>query len=145
MAESLPGVVERLVRELRPYKIILFGSYAAGCPTPDSDVDLLIIWDVPSDRSKRVKRVTRAFSPRLFPVDVIGKTPQPLKQELAVSGYLLSCSTRRGKYPKSTLVSRSVHFPKTCDLVFLDQRCEQNGILTSLASKDLGLLTDFAV
>ena len=33
--------VERIVSELKPEKIILFGSYAYGDPTPDSDVDLL--------------------------------------------------------------------------------------------------------
>ncbi|MHB1041133.1 MAG: nucleotidyltransferase domain-containing protein, partial [Desulfobacteria bacterium] len=25
-------------------KVILFGSYARGNPTPDSDVDLLVVW-----------------------------------------------------------------------------------------------------
>lgn len=88
VAESLPQVVERLVRELRPYQIILFGSYAAGNPTPDSDVDLLIIWDAPPERSERVRRVVRALQPRPFPVDVISKTPQELREELPGSFFL---------------------------------------------------------
>src|ERR1043165_2412182 len=32
-----------LAREFHPRKIILFGSYAYGTPTKDSDVDLLVI------------------------------------------------------------------------------------------------------
>jgi len=88
VAESLPQVVERLVRELRPYKIILFGSYAHGNPTPDSDVDLLIIWDAPQDRTERFRRITRALSPRPFPVDVISKTPEQLKRELPHNFFL---------------------------------------------------------
>src|SRR5947209_7973017 len=32
-----------IIREFHPQKIVLFGSYAYGQPTPDSDVDLLVI------------------------------------------------------------------------------------------------------
>ncbi len=36
-------IVEKLKREYKPLKIILFGSYAYGNPTEDSDIDLLIL------------------------------------------------------------------------------------------------------
>jgi predicted nucleotidyltransferase len=32
-----------IARQFQPEKIILFGSYAHGQPTPDSDVDLLVV------------------------------------------------------------------------------------------------------
>ena len=35
-------IVERL-KPLKPYKIILFGSYANGNPTEDSDIDLYVV------------------------------------------------------------------------------------------------------
>jgi predicted nucleotidyltransferase len=38
--QSLPRAIDRIVRELQPEKIILFGSYAYGGPTPDSDLGL---------------------------------------------------------------------------------------------------------
>ena len=38
-----------VAREFRPEKIILFGSYAYGKPTPDSDVDLLVILPFPGN------------------------------------------------------------------------------------------------
>ena len=34
---------ERIVETFHPQRIYLFGSYASGKPTPDSDVDLLVI------------------------------------------------------------------------------------------------------
>ncbi|MCL2261395.1 MAG: nucleotidyltransferase domain-containing protein [Fibromonadales bacterium] len=37
-------MTERL-KELKPYKVILFGSYARGNPTEYSDLDVLIILD----------------------------------------------------------------------------------------------------
>ena len=37
-------MTERL-KELKPYKVILFGSYARGNPTEDSDLDVLVVLD----------------------------------------------------------------------------------------------------
>ena len=42
------GILENLITSLipsDPYKIILFGSYANGNPTEDSDIDLVVILD----------------------------------------------------------------------------------------------------
>ena len=36
-------IVDRLVAEYSPERVILFGSYAYGNPDADSDIDLLII------------------------------------------------------------------------------------------------------
>jgi predicted nucleotidyltransferase len=41
----LADIVRRLVAELAPRAIYLFGSCAYGKPTPDSDIDLLIVVD----------------------------------------------------------------------------------------------------
>ena len=40
--DRLEDVRKRIVEAFDPHRIILFGSYAHGKPTPDSDVDLLI-------------------------------------------------------------------------------------------------------
>jgi len=42
--ELKPLIIERL-KPLNPNKIILFGSYAYGTPTEDSDIDLFLIKD----------------------------------------------------------------------------------------------------
>ena len=36
-------IAEKIKREYKPDKIILFGSYAYGNPDKDSDIDFLII------------------------------------------------------------------------------------------------------
>lgn len=41
-------IVERL-KPLEPEKIILFGSYANGTPTEDSDIDLFLVKDIQAD------------------------------------------------------------------------------------------------
>jgi predicted nucleotidyltransferase len=37
-------MTERL-KELKPYRVILFGSYANGNPTENSDLDILVVLD----------------------------------------------------------------------------------------------------
>lgn len=82
VVETLPLAVEKIVRAIKPKKIILFGSYAHGRPTPDSDVDLLIVWDTDKERRKRVVAISSLLYPRPFPVDLIVKTPRELEAEL---------------------------------------------------------------
>ncbi len=54
----LDEMVRRLVAEFQPEKIILFGSYAWGEPTEDSDVDLFVI--VPDSTQGPIERMQRA-------------------------------------------------------------------------------------
>ena len=46
---DINDTVQTIAKKYNPEKIILFGSYADGNPTPESDVDLLII--IKSDKS----------------------------------------------------------------------------------------------
>ncbi len=39
----LAKLILKKLKKINPYKIILFGSYAYGNPTSDSDIDILIV------------------------------------------------------------------------------------------------------
>jgi predicted nucleotidyltransferase len=80
VAETLPGAIERIVSELKPEKIILFGSYAYGNPTPDSDVDLLVIMNTQAKEIDRYVAVSNLLYPRQFPVDILVKTPKEIEE-----------------------------------------------------------------
>jgi predicted nucleotidyltransferase len=41
-SEDITSFVDRIAARFKPQRIVLFGSYASGQPTEDSDVDLLI-------------------------------------------------------------------------------------------------------
>ena len=43
--ELIQEMVDRIVRDFNPVKVILFGSQARGDAGPDSDVDLLVVMD----------------------------------------------------------------------------------------------------
>ena len=62
---------ERVAREFRREKIVLFGSYAHGTPTEDSDVDVLVVMLLA--RGQRDVRRAAAIRERVrasFPTDV---------------------------------------------------------------------------
>jgi predicted nucleotidyltransferase len=82
VAETLPVAVERLVSALKPERIILFGSYAYGNPTHDSDVDLLVIMKTRKKRAERYVEVSQVLYPRQFPVDIIVKTPKEIEEAM---------------------------------------------------------------
>ena len=86
VVETLPGAIERIVSELKPEKIILFGSYAYGNPTPDSDVDLLVIMKTRAREIDRYVAVSNLLYPRQFPVDILVKTPKEMEIEARKTG-----------------------------------------------------------
>lgn len=81
VAKTLPLAVDKLITALRPEKIILFGSYAYGTPTADSDVDLLIIMKTHAKRVDRYVLVSNILNPREFPADILVKTPREILEE----------------------------------------------------------------
>ena len=79
------GLTHRIVRELEPLgieRIILFGSYAYGSPTVDSDIDLLVVTSdnyIPQSFSEKKainQRVNNALSfvRDQYPLDIIVHT-----------------------------------------------------------------------
>lgn len=97
VSETLPEVVERIVAHLDPERIVLFGSYAYGVPSADSDVDLLVILDTDAPRRERSWLVSRLLIPRPFPVDILVKTPQEIEQALAGRDFFIQEIVARGK------------------------------------------------
>lgn len=69
---------ERLTEHLRVDRILLFGSYADGTATPDSDLDLLIVSpDFGDDYVRNVVLLQKCLPPRDRPIDVdtLARTP----------------------------------------------------------------------
>jgi predicted nucleotidyltransferase len=97
VSETLPLAVQRIVQTLRPEKIILFGSYAYGAPTPDSDVDLLIIMETNAPGKERSWAVSRLLIPRPFPVDILVKTPKEVERALEKGDFFIKEVLSSGK------------------------------------------------
>ena len=86
----------RLAREFKPKKVVLFGSYAYGKPSPDSDVDLLVVMPLngnPVDKSVEMRLKLR---PR-FPLDLLVRTPAKIKERLAMGDDFIKDIFDKGK------------------------------------------------
>jgi predicted nucleotidyltransferase len=84
IVKSLDEIKDRLVRELNPQQIILFGSHAYGRPTADSDVDLLIVMESSDRPVARAARVSKLLRPRPFPIDIMVRTPEEIRYRLEI-------------------------------------------------------------
>jgi predicted nucleotidyltransferase len=97
VGKSLRPAIQKIVQELHPEMIVLFGSYAYGNPNPDSDVDLLVILKTKASPKDRSWAVSRLLLPRPFPVDILVKTPREVKQGLETGDFFLKEILTRGK------------------------------------------------
>jgi predicted nucleotidyltransferase len=86
VSKTLPQAVKKIAETLKPEKIILFGSYAYGHPTPDSDVDLLVIMKTRATQKERYLAVSRVLRPRQFPIDIIVRNPDEINKALKNKG-----------------------------------------------------------
>ena len=71
-SELIDTIVKRIADNYQPDKIILFGSYAYGNPTPESDIDLFIVKD------ENKKRIDRFCEVRKMLRDIKGISIQPM-------------------------------------------------------------------
>jgi uncharacterized protein len=87
---------ERIAREFRPEKIILFGSYAYGHPSADSDIDLLIIMPFEGGQPEQAIRILNRLN-LLMPIDLLVRRPKEVEQRLAMGDFFMREIIERGK------------------------------------------------
>ncbi len=79
---------QQIAEKIQPERIILFGSYAYGQPSEDSDVDLLVILpfeEMPVQKAIAIRQ--RVKSP--FPLDLMARTPAQIQQRLDMGDFFI--------------------------------------------------------
>lgn len=89
----------RIASVCLPEKIILYGSFARGEKSLDSDIDLLIVKKSDKKRPFRVKEIFMALRgmKRDYPLDVIVYTPQELANRISLGDTFLTRVLSEGK------------------------------------------------
>lgn len=95
--KKLEEIKERIVKAVSPEKIILFGSYAAGTATEESDIDLLVIWDTDLNPHKRNLFLSRLFPKRDFSLDIFAFTKKEVEKLRDIAGTILYEAFHHGK------------------------------------------------
>ena len=114
--EKINEIKDKIVREYKPEKIILFGSFAWGEPHEDSDVDLLVVMESNKPRIERQREVLGMIYSSDVPIDVLVHTPEELEESINKKGNLfLEDIVRNGKVlyvkPKSMFTIMLPHRP----------------------------------
>ncbi len=94
--KDIRASVERIAKEFRPERIILFGSYAWGQPTPDSDVDLLVVLPFQGKSWKMASEIRKRICPS-FPLDLVVRTANQMHQRLMMGDDFFKEITQKGK------------------------------------------------
>ena len=93
---EIENLAAQIARRFRPERIILFGSHAYGTPTPDSDVDLLVV--IPDDGNplRKAAEIRSAVDDR-FPLDILVRDPQELQRRIQWHDWFLIEVTQKGR------------------------------------------------
>ena len=79
----LQDILSVLIKDYRSHEIILFGSWAHGDFSEESDIDLLIVKPSRRNRLERAWEAYRLLSPwKTHPMDIIVLTPQEVRNRL---------------------------------------------------------------
>ena len=97
--EEVKVLVQKIVDNYKPEKVILFGSLARGNFKKDSDIDLLIIKNSDKKRPFRIKDVFAAIRgiERRHSLDAIVYTPEELEKRLFLGDYFINRILAEGK------------------------------------------------
>jgi predicted nucleotidyltransferase len=94
--KQIQKFADKVAREFRPRKIILFGSYAYGRPTEDSDVDLLVIMPFRGRANKKAVEIDLCVR-RNFPMDLLVRTPAKVRQRVKLGDWFMREIMEKGK------------------------------------------------
>ena len=94
--EDIQATCDDIVREFAPLQVILFGSYAYGTPTENSDVDLLVIMDIPESQTSRQAGEILQRIPRRFSMDLLVRSPEEIAYRISYNDWFLREITEKG-------------------------------------------------
>jgi predicted nucleotidyltransferase len=95
--KDIQMMVNRIVKEFQPERVILFGSHARGEGGPDSDVDLLIVMPVEKSRRNKAIEIGVALNDFRIPKDIIVTTPEDFEWRKEIAGTIERPAAMEGK------------------------------------------------
>lgn len=92
-------VLDRILSACSPQQVILFGSAAQDMTSPGSDLDLLVVTDLPEDTSSRemARRLHALFDGWRLPLDLIVLTPEAFERGTQMPGHIAAVAARDGE------------------------------------------------
>lgn len=93
----LDEAIDRIRRNFDPVRIILFGSWARGEATKDSDLDLLVVLPKVEHKRKAAIQIGNALSNLPISKDIIVTTPEEIAKYGRTVGNILRPALEEGR------------------------------------------------
>lgn len=84
--DAIRSITTTIVKNYKPEKIILFGSYAWGNPNEDSDLDLFVIKNTRKKKINRGIELQNLLRGTHFPMDLLVYTPKEVDFQVSQFG-----------------------------------------------------------
>ena len=91
------GIGRMIGLQFRPQEVVLFGSYARGDQTADSDIDLLVVFPHAVDKAAEAVRIRRAIGRINTGVDIVVSSAQEVAEWENVPGTVFYYARREGR------------------------------------------------
>ncbi len=93
---KIKDLCRQIVENFQPEKVILFGSYAYGKPTEDSDVDLLVIMPFEGRGVEQAIKIRKKIYPKM-PLDLLARTPTQVTEILNSGDFFFKEIIEKGR------------------------------------------------
>lgn len=103
--EQIQVFCDHIIRGFQPEQVIVFGSSVDGTATEDSDVDVLVILPFdgrPAHKAAEILLATHAG----FPVDLLVRTPDEVKQRLDLGDFFIREVMQKGRVVHEVIYNR---------------------------------------
>ncbi|PIU77738.1 MAG: hypothetical protein COZ28_03235 [Candidatus Moranbacteria bacterium CG_4_10_14_3_um_filter_44_15] len=94
--KEIRQITKTVVKEYKPEKIILFGSFAYGKPKASSDIDMLIVKNTKKRKIDRIKDILFLVDSDL-PFEPLVYTPKEINQRLSLGDFFIEKIISQGK------------------------------------------------
>ncbi len=97
LATNIKNEIVSRLQQAEPHKIYLFGSYATGAANAESDIDLLVLKDSVSSRSKEMVEARKLLGGMKQAFDILVATSEEFEFYKHEAGSVYREISERGK------------------------------------------------
>ena len=94
---QIQTMVDRIVAQFHPERIILFGSHVRGDATLNSDVDLLVVMPIDGSKREKMVEIGVALHDIALPKDIVVSTPEEFAWRKEVVGTIEHPAANEGE------------------------------------------------